>query len=55
LIGLALGPGRNAMVIWDDLVDQRGFVAGYASVRRFVTRLTDQRRPDRMPSSFTAP
>ena len=36
LIADALGRGRNAMAIWQDLVDDRGFPARYASVRRFV-------------------
>lgn len=31
--------GRNAMAIWQDLVDQHGFDGRYASVRRFVGRL----------------
>jgi hypothetical protein len=36
LIAEALGRGRNAMAIWQDLVEDHGFVARYASVRRFV-------------------
>ncbi len=28
--------GRNAMGIWQDLVDRHGFAGGYQSVRRFV-------------------
>src|SRR5438045_7358287 len=39
LIGEALGRGRNAMAIWQDLVDDHGFTARYASVRRFVLAL----------------
>ena len=39
LIAEALGRGRNAMAIWQDLVDDHGFAARYASVRRFVGRL----------------
>jgi transposase len=35
----ALGRGRNAMGIWQDLVDGHGFSAKYASVRRFVSQL----------------
>jgi transposase len=35
----ALGRGRNAMAIWQDLVDDHGFAARYASVRRFVVKL----------------
>jgi hypothetical protein len=35
----ALGRGRNAVAIWQDLVDDHGFTARYASVRRFVLKL----------------
>ena len=37
ILGTALGRGRVAMPIWQDLVDDHGFPAGYASVRRFVS------------------
>jgi transposase len=39
LIVEALGRGRNAMAIWQDLVDGHRFPARYASVRRFVAAL----------------
>jgi DNA replication protein DnaC/transposase len=39
LIAEALGRGRNAMAIWQDLVDGHDFTARYASVRRFVRTL----------------
>ena len=39
LIVEALDRGRNAMAIWQDLVDDHGFPAGYSSVRRFVSTL----------------
>ena len=39
LIVDALGRGRNAVAIWQDLVDDHGFPARYASVRRFVVHL----------------
>ena len=39
LIVEALGRGRNAVAIWQDLVDDHGFSARYASVRRFVLKL----------------
>jgi len=55
LIEQALGRGRNAMAIWQDLVDQHGFPAGYASVRRFVITLRGQRTPDAHPVIVTAP
>ena len=55
LIELALGRGRNAMAIWQDLVDQHGFPARYASVRRFVVKLRGQRTPEAHPVIVTAP
>jgi transposase len=39
LIVEAVARGRNAMAIWQDLVDDHGFAARYASVRRFVRTL----------------
>jgi transposase len=39
LIERALERGRNAMAIWQDLVDTHGFAARYSSVRRFVQTL----------------
>jgi len=39
VISEALDRGRNAMAIWQDLVDDHGFAARYASVRRFVVKL----------------
>jgi transposase len=39
LITAALGRGRNAVAIYQDLVDDHGFTARYASVRRFVGKL----------------
>ena len=38
LIEEALGRGRTAKAIWQDLVDDHGFASQYASVRRFVTK-----------------
>ena len=46
LIVEALGRGRNAMAIWQDLVDDHGFPARYASVRRFVVKLRGQPRAE---------
>ena len=42
LIIEAVGRGRNAMAIWQDLVDDHGFQSAYASVRRFVATLRRQ-------------
>ena len=39
VIELGLSRGRNAMAIWQELVDDCGFASGYQSVRRFVSRL----------------
>ena len=39
LIEAALRRKRNAMAIWQDLVDDHGLGAGYASVKRFVKKL----------------
>ena len=39
LIEEALRRGRNAMATYEDLVDDHGFQARYASVKRFVLRL----------------
>jgi hypothetical protein len=39
IIAEALARGRNAVAIWQDLVDDHGFVARYASVRWFVQAL----------------
>jgi transposase len=38
-IELGLSRVRNAMAIWQDLVDTRGFTGGYQSVKRFVRKL----------------
>ena len=55
LIELALARGRHAMAIWRDLVDDHGFAAQYASVRRFVVTLRGQRTPEAHPVIVTAP
>jgi transposase len=55
LIALALGRGRNAMAIWQDLVDDHGFPARYASVRRFVGALRGQQPPVAHPVIVTGP
>jgi len=39
LIEQALGRGRNAKAIWQDLVDDHGFTGGYQSVKRFIQKL----------------
>lgn len=46
LIERALRQGRNAMAIWQDLVDDHAFPAQYASVKRFVGRLRGTTTPE---------
>jgi transposase len=55
LIEAGLARGRNAMAIWQDLVDDHGFAARYASVRRFVEKLRGQHVPEAHPVIVTAP
>jgi transposase len=55
LIAEALGRGRNAMAIWQDLVDDHGFTARYASVRRFVVALRATSAPEARVVITTAP
>ena len=54
LIEEALGHGRNAMAIWQDLVDDHGFPARYASVKRFVGKLRGTTAPEARAIIVTA-
>src|SRR5450432_3354379 len=54
-IELGLSRGRNAMAIWQDLVDTCGFAAGYQSVRRFVSKLHPSQSPEACAVIETAP
>src|SRR5438128_10275703 len=55
LIELAVAHGRNAVAIWRDLVDDHGFPAQYASVRRFVGRLRGPQTAEAHPIIITGP
>ena len=55
LIEVAVGRGRDAMSIWQDLVDDHGFEHGYQSVRRFVVKLRGERVVEAHPVIETAP
>src|SRR5258706_1063555 len=55
LISEALGRGRNAMAIWQDLVEDHGFTARYASVRRFVVTVRGTSSPEARVVITTAP
>jgi transposase len=54
-IEVGLSRGRNAMAIWQDLVDLCGFAAGYQSVRRFVGKLQGATSPEACAVIETAP
>ena len=47
--------GRNAMAIWQDVVDQHGFAGRYASVRRYVRRVRGGLTPEPSGIIETAP
>jgi transposase len=55
LIAEAVGRGRNARAIWQDLVDDHGFTAGYASVKRFVGKARATAPPEARVVIVTAP
>ena len=55
LIADAVRLGRNAMAIWQDLVEDHGFPARYASVRRFVLTLRGPSAPEARVVITTAP
>jgi transposase len=55
LIQLGLSRGRNAMAIWQDLVDNDGFTAGYQSVQRFVGKLRRTAVPEARAVIETVP
>jgi transposase len=54
-IDVGLARGRNAMAIWQDLVDTCGFAAGYQSVRRFIRTLQAHSSPEPRAVIQTAP
>ena len=55
LIVAALARGRNAMGIWQDLVDGHGFAGGYDSAKRFVAKLRGHAVPEARVVIETAP
>jgi transposase len=54
-IELSLGKGRNAKAIYQDLVDDYGFTARYASVKRFVRQLRVGSSPEARAVILTPP
>jgi len=55
VIQLGLSRGRNAKAIWQDLVSDHGFSAGYQSVRRFIYKLRGSQTPQARAVILTAP
>ena len=54
-IELGLSRGRNAMAIWQDLVDTRSFTGGYQSVKRFVRKMLGSTSKEACAVIETAP
>ena len=54
-IELGLSHGRNAMAIWQDLVDTCSFTGSYQSVQRFVRKLRPGNSPEACAVIETAP
>jgi transposase len=55
LIEAALLHGRNAMSIWQELVDRHGFAGAYGSVKRYVRKLRGSPSPEARAIIQTAP
>jgi len=55
LIETALSHGRNAVSIWQELVDQHGFTGAYESVKRYVRKLRGTQSPEARAIIQTAP
>jgi transposase len=55
LIEVALSHGRNAMSIWQELVDRHGFTGAYESVKRYVRKLRGTQSPEARAIIQTAP
>jgi transposase len=55
VIEAELSKGRNAMAIWQDMVDRHGFAGRYASVKRFVRKLVGSSAPEARVVIETAP
>jgi transposase len=55
IIEEALGKGRNAVAVYQDLVTDHGFTARYASVQRYVRKLRGTSAPEARAVIQTAP
>ena len=54
-IELGLSRGRNAVAIWQNLVDEYGFASSYQSMQRFVRKLRGAQTPEARVVIVTAP
>jgi transposase len=55
LIENGLARGRNAMSIWQEMVDRHGFTGAYESVKRFVRKLRGPTSPEARAVIITEP
>jgi transposase len=55
LIESGLARGRNAMSIWQEMVDRHGFTGAYESVKRFVRKLRGPSSPEARAVIITQP
>ena len=55
LIESALSLGRNAMSVWQELVDRHGFTGSYESVKRYARKLRGTQSPEACGIIETAP
>jgi hypothetical protein len=55
LIEAGLSKSRNAMSIWQDLVDRHGFTGAYETVKRYVRKLRGTQPPEARVIIQTAP
>jgi len=55
LIEYGVACGRNAMAIWQELVDRHGFPGSYESVKRFVRKQRARQSPEARAVILTAP
>src|ERR1019366_3139545 len=55
LIESALSQGRNAMSIWQELVDRHSFTGAYESVKRYARKLRGTQSPEARAIIQTAP
>jgi transposase len=55
VIDLGLSRGRNAMAIWQELVDDHGYAGAYTSVQRYVRKARGVQTPEARAVIVTAP